>query len=122
MRKKLTSFLLLLSLLALLLPVTAMGQERFSDFIKRDKNGYKVGDSRITFFDGPGIVNYEYKHRWMPGPAGAATVIGIGAGGGAVVGGVTKGKKGAALGAAIGGGAATALWLYKNRTEKRAIF
>ena len=122
MKKKLTSFLLLLSLLILLLPAAALGQERYGGFIKRDKNGYKIGDSRISFFDGPGIVNYEVRHRWMPGPAGAALVIGTGAGGGALVGGVTKGKKGAAIGAAIGGGAATALWLYKNRKEKRAIF
>ena len=119
MKKKLTSFLLMLSFLALLLPAAASAQERI---IRRDKNGYRVGDSRITFFDGPGIVNYEYRHRWMPGPLGAATVIGTGAGAGAVVGGVTKGKKGAAIGAAVGGGAATALWLYKNRREKRAIF
>ena len=73
MRKKLTSFLLLLSLLILLLPA-AYGQERLGSIIKRDKNGYKVGDTRISFFDGPGIVNYEYRHRWMPGPAGAALV------------------------------------------------
>ncbi|HYV06952.1 MAG TPA: hypothetical protein VFB82_20315, partial [Blastocatellia bacterium] len=66
--------------------------------------------------------NYEYKHRWMPGPGGAATVIGTGAGAGALVGGVTKGKKGAVMGAAIGAAAATGVWLYKNRTEKRRIF
>lgn len=122
MTKKLTSFLLMLSLLVLLLPALAAAQERDGRFIRRDKNGYKVGDNRITFFDGPGIVNYEYRHRWMPGPAGAATVIGTGAGAGAVVGGVTKGKKGAVMGALIGGGAATGLWLYKNRREKRRIF
>ena len=122
MKKKLTSFLLLLSFLALLLPAAASAQERLGQFIRRDKNGYKVGDSRITFFDGPGIVNYEYRHRWMPGPGGAALVIGTGAGAGALVGGVTKGKKGAAIGALIGGGAATGLWLYKNRREKRRIF
>jgi hypothetical protein len=122
MKKKLTSFLLMLSFLAVLLPAVASAQERYGNIIRRDKNGYRVGDSRITFFDGPGIVNYEYRHRWMPGPGGAAMVIGTGAGAGAVVGGVTKGKKGAAIGAAIGGGAATALWLYKNRREKRRIF
>jgi len=122
MKKKLTSFLLLLSFLTLLLPVAASAQEGYGRIIRRDKNGYRVGDSRITFFDGPGIVNYEYRHRWMPGPGGAALVIGSGAGAGALVGGVTKGKKGAAIGALIGGGAATGLWLYKNRREKRRIF
>ncbi len=66
--------------------------------------------------------HYHQKHRWMEGPGGAATVIGVGAGAGAVTGGVVKGKKGALIGAAIGAGAATGIWLYKNRTEKRRIF
>ncbi|HSB12152.1 MAG TPA: hypothetical protein VLM38_21880 [Blastocatellia bacterium] len=124
MRKKLASLLLILSLFGLAMPVAALAQQRdeYGGFIRRDKNGYRVGQGRITFFDGPGIVNYEYKHRWMPGPGGAATVIGTGAGAGAVVGGVTKGKKGAVMGAAIGAAAATGIWLYKNRTEKRRIF
>ncbi len=124
MRKKLASLLLLLVLFALSLPAAAIAQNRdeYGGFIKRDKNGYRVGQGKITLFDGPGIVNYQYKHSWMPGPGGAATVIGIGAGAGAVTGGVAKGKKGAAIGAAIGGAAATGLWLYKNRTEKRRIF
>jgi len=123
MRKKVSSLLVLLSLLTLLLPAAAMAQspDELGGFIKRDKNGVKIGQGRITLFDGPGIVNYEYKHSWMPGAGGAATVIGIGAGAGALTGGVVKGKKGAALGAAIGAGAATGLWLYKNRTEKRRI-
>lgn len=124
MRKKVTSLLVLLSLLTLLLPAAAMAQngDEFGGLIKRDKNGVRIGQGRITLFDGPGIVNYEYKHSWMPGAGGAATVIGIGAGAGALTGGVVKGKKGAAIGAAIGAGAATGLWLYKNRTEKRRIF
>ena len=124
MRRKLASLLLVLSLFVLALPAAALAQSRdeYGNFIRRDKNGYRVGQGRITFFDGPGFVNYEYKHRWMPGPGGAATVIGTGAGAGAVVGGVTKGKKGAAMGAAIGAAAATGVWLYKNRTEKRRIF
>ena len=86
----------------------------------------RVGDTSFGLFNGPGILNYDYHHSWMPGAAGAATVIGIGAGGGAVVGAVVspkeKKKKGAIIGAAAGGGAATLLWLYKNRTERRAIF
>jgi len=123
MRKKLSSFLIILSLFALLLPAAALGQDRESGrFFRRDKNGYRVGDGRISLFDGPGILNYEYKHRWMEGPAGAATVIGIGAGAGAVTGGVVKGKKGAVVGALVGAGAATGIWLYKNRTERRRIF
>src|SRR5262249_27313986 len=119
-----SSLLVLLSLLLLLLPAVAMAQNRdeFGGFIRRDKNGVRVGQGRITLFDGPGIVNYEYKHSWMPGPGGAATAIGIGAGAGAVTGGVVKGKKGAVIGAAIGAGDATGLWLYKKRTEKRRIF
>ena len=124
MRKKLASLVLLLSLFGLAMPVAALAQNRdeYGGFIRRDKNGYRVGQGRITFFDGPGIVNYEYRQRWMPGPGGAATVIGTGAGAGAVVGGVTKGKKGAVIGALVGAGAATGLWLYKNRTVKRRIF
>ena len=124
MRKKVSNLLVLLSLLTLLLPAGAMAQNKdeFGGFIRRDKNGVRIGQSRITLFDGPGILNYEYKHSWMPGPGGAATVIGIGAGAGAVTGGVVKGKKGAVIGAAIGAGAATGLWLYKNRWEKRRIF
>jgi hypothetical protein len=122
MRKKLASLFLALSLFVLAMPAAAQHRDEYGRFIRRDKNGYRVGQGRITFFDGPGIVNYEYKHRWMPGPGGAATVIGAGAGAGAVVGGVTKGKKGAVMGAAIGAAAATGIWLYKNRTEKRRIF
>jgi len=124
MRKKLGSLVLLLCVCGLAMPVAALAQNRdeYGGFIKRDKNGYRVGQGRITLFDGPGILNYQYKHSWMPGPGGAATVIGIGAGAGAVTGGVVKGKKGAVIGAAVGAGAATGLWLYKNRTEKRRIF
>src|SRR5262245_11909093 len=124
MKKKLTMLLLILSLFGLAMPAGTLAQNRdeYGRFIRRDKNGVVVGQGRITFLDGPGFVNYEYKHRWMPGPGGAATVIGTGAGIGAVAGGVTKGKKGAVIGAAIGAGAATGIWLYKNRTEKRRIF
>jgi hypothetical protein len=124
MRKKLASLLLVLSLFVLAMPVATLAQNRdeYGGFIKRDKNGYRIGQGKITLFDGPGIVNYQYKHSWMPGPGGAATVIGIGAGAGAATGGVVKGKKGALIGAAVGAGAATGLWLYKNRTEKRKIF
>ena len=112
MRKKLAGLLLILSLFGLALPLNASAQNRdeYGGFIRRDKNGVRVGQGKITLFDGPGILNYQYKHRWMPGPGGAAT--------GAVV----KGKKGAVIGALVGGGAATGLWLYKNRTEKRKIF
>ena len=124
MRKKLASLLLVLSLFVLAMPVATLAQNRgeYGGFIKRDKNGYRIGQGKITLFDGPGIVNYQYKHSWMPGPGGAATVIGIGAGAGAATGAVVKGKKGALIGAAVGAGAATGLWLYKNRTEKRRIF
>jgi hypothetical protein len=124
MRKKLASLLLVLSFFVLAMPVATLAQNRdeYGGFIKRDKNGYRIGQGKITLFDGPGIVNYQYKHSWMPGPGGAATVIGIGAGAGAATGAVVKGKKGALIGAAVGAGAATGLWLYKNRTEKRRIF
>jgi len=87
--------------------------------------GVRIGDTRLGLFDGPGILNYDYKHSWMPGAAGAATVIGIGAGSGAVAGTMLSHKdkkKGAIIGAAAGAGGATLLWLYKNRTERRAIF
>jgi hypothetical protein len=124
MRSKLGSLLLILSLMVLALPAAALAQHRdeYGGLIRRDKNGVRVGDGRITLFDGPGIVNYQYRQRWMPGPGGAATVIGIGAGAGAATGAVVKGKKGAVVGALVGGGAATGLWLYKNRTIKRRIF
>lgn len=124
MRKKLACLLLILSLFGLAMPVAALAQHRedYREIIRRGKNGVRVGDSRIVLFDGPGILNYHRKHRWMEGPGGAATVIGVGAGAGAVTGGVVKGKKGAVIGAAVGAAAATGLWLYKNRTEKRRIF
>ena len=124
MRKKLGSLLLLLALFSLALPAAALAQDRgeYGGFVRRDRNGVRVGDGKLVLFDGPGILNYHRKHRWMEGPGGAATVIGVGAGAGAVTGGVVKGKKGAVIGAAIGAGAATGLWLYKNRTEKRKIF
>ena len=124
MIKKLASILLALCFFALALPAATPAQSRdeLGGLIRRDKNGLKVGDSRISILDGPGILNYEYKHHWMPGAGGAATVIGIGAGAGAGTGAIVKGKKGALWGALIGGGAATGLWLYKNRREKRAIF
>jgi hypothetical protein len=122
MRKKTVSLLLALSFLGLMLPA-AMAQDRdHRGFIKRDKNGVRVGDGRVTLFDGPGIVNYEHKHEWMAGPGGAAIVIGSGAGAGALTGGLVGGKKGALIGAAVGAGAATGLWLYKNRRHKHKIF
>jgi hypothetical protein len=87
--------------------------------------GLRVGNTNFGLFNGPGILNYDYKHSWMPGPAGAITVIGTGAGAGAVAGTLLSHKdkkKGALIGAAAGAGGATLLWLYKNRTERRAIF
>jgi hypothetical protein len=99
--------------------------------------GVRVGNTNFGLFNGPGILNYDYKHVWMPGPAGAITVIGAGALGGALVGTLvtpkerigpdgrnvkSNKKKGAMIGAAAGAGGATLLWLYKNRTERRAIF
>jgi hypothetical protein len=124
MRTKLASLLLVLFLFGLAMPVATLAQSKdeYGGFIKRDKNGYRVGQGKITLFDGPGILNYQYKHSWMPGPGGAATVIGIGAAAGAGTGAAIKGKKGALIGTAIGAGAATGVWLYKNRTEKRKIF
>ncbi|MEK6299161.1 MAG: hypothetical protein AABO41_00440 [Acidobacteriota bacterium] len=124
MRSKLANLLLILSLMVLALPAAAFAQQRgeYGGIVRRDKNGVRVGDSRITLFDGPGILNYQYKQRWMPGPGGAATVIGIGAGAGAATGAVVKGKKGAVVGALVGAGTATGIWLYKNRTVKRRIF
>jgi hypothetical protein len=119
MRTKIAGLLLILSLAVLALPGDALGQERI---IRRDKNGVRVGDGRISILDGPGIINYERRNRWMEGPAGAATVIGIGAGAGAVTGGVVKGKKGAIVGALVGAGAATGIWLYKNRRTRTRIF
>jgi len=67
MRKKLASLLLLFSLFVLALPVATLAQNRddYRGLIRRDKNGVRVGDSRITLFDGPGILNYQVKHRWM---------------------------------------------------------
>ncbi|MGH9760878.1 MAG: hypothetical protein ACREDR_38590 [Blastocatellia bacterium] len=124
MRHKLLSLCLLASIFALASPVTTSAQS-IGNLLRRGKNGVSVAGTKLTLFDGPGILNYQYKHSWMPGPAGAVTVIGAGAGGGALVGTVVSKKdrkKGALIGAAAGAGGATLLWLYKNRTEKRAIF
>jgi hypothetical protein len=120
MKGKLAAVLLLLSLLALALPSNAAAQSGE----RRGRNGFRLPLGRISLFDGPGIVNYEHKHRWMPGAGGAAAVIGTGAGAGAVTGSLVskEKKKGALLGALVGGGAATGLWLYKNRTHKHKIF
>jgi hypothetical protein len=124
MKLKIASFLLILSLFGLALPVMTQAQDRedYGRYGRRTKNGYRVGDHGINIGDGPGIINYERRHRWMDSPAGAATVIGVGAGAGAVAGGVTHGKKGAVVGAIVGAGAATGIWLYKNRTTRRRIF
>jgi hypothetical protein len=88
-------------------------------------SGVRVGNTNVGLFNGPGILNYDYHHSWMPGAGGAALVIGTGAGAGAVAGTLVSHKdkkKGAIIGAAAGAGGATLLWLYKNRTERRAIF
>ena len=127
MRRKIGTTLVILALLVLAMPLAAWAQNGRGNcdtrgLLRRGKNGIRLGDAGLNLFDGPGILNYSYRHRWMEGPAGAATVIGIGAGAGAATGGIVKGKKGALIGAAVGAGAATGLWLYKNRTEKRRIF
>lgn len=123
MIKRLGSLILALCFFGLTLPLPAHAQDGDDRrIIRRDRNGVRVGDGRISVLDGPGIVNYEYRERWMPGPAGAATVIGIGAGAGAATGAVVGGKKGAVIGALVGGGAATGIWLYKNRRVRRRIF
>ncbi|HJQ68246.1 MAG TPA: hypothetical protein VKA70_04710 [Blastocatellia bacterium] len=126
MLRKLASLLLILSLLGLASPMAALAQDGDDGYrkikIKRSKNGIKYGDIGINVLDGPGIVNVERDHHWMDSPLGATAVIGTGAAAGAVAGGVVKGKKGAVIGAIVGAGAATGIWLYKNRTEKRKIF
>ena len=127
MRRKIGTTLVILALLVLAMPMAAWAQNGrdSSDtrgLLRRGKNGIKFGDVGLNLFDGLGILNYSYKHRWMEGPAGAATVIGVGAGAGAATGGIIKGKRGAVIGALAGGAAATGIWLYKNRTEKRRIF
>ena len=119
MKRKSVSLMLALALLCLAIPTFAQDG---GGWVKRDKNGIKIGDTKVTLLDGPGIVNYEYKHTWMPGPGGAATVIGIGAGAGAATGALVNGKKGAVIGTIVGAGAATGVWLYKNRTEKKKLF
>ena len=127
MRRKISSTVVILALLVLAMPMAAFAQNGGGNcdtrsLIRRGKNGIRFGDAGLNLFDGPGILNYSYRHRWMEGPAGAATVIGIGAGAGAATGGIIKGKKGAVIGALAGGAAATGIWLYKNRTERRRIF
>lgn len=120
MKTKLASLFLAMTLFGLAMPTFAQNGE--GRWIRRDRNGVRIGDGRISVFDGPGIINYEKKNRWMPGAAGATTVIGIGAGAGAATGAVVNGKKGAVIGALVGGGAATGLWMYKNRRERKKIF
>ncbi|HEU4387922.1 MAG TPA: hypothetical protein VFV34_09015 [Blastocatellia bacterium] len=128
MKKRLAGLLLVLSLAFLAVPETAFGQCRsnnnFGQVVRRGRNGVRVGNFGLNLFEGPGILNYEEKHQWMPGVGGAATVIGIGAGAGAATGALTGqgSKKSTFIGAAIGAGAATGLWLYKNRTERHRIF
>jgi hypothetical protein len=127
MKTRVATLMLLLCLLALALPPATMGQCRddrgFGREIRRGRNGIRIGNRGLNLFDGPGILNYEHRRRWMPGAGGAATVIGVGAGAGAATGALVQGgKKGAIIGAAIGAGSATALWLYKNRTTRRRIF
>jgi hypothetical protein len=127
MRRTIGTSLLLLCFFGLALPFEALAQNgrdrEYRSVIRRDKNGVRLGDDRrIRFLDGEGLVTYQYRDRWMYSPAGAATVIGIGAGAGAVTGGVVKGKKGAVVGALVGGAAATGVWLYKNRWRSRRIF
>ena len=129
MKRKWLGLLVLISLLGLAAPASGLAQSRdgygLGGLIKRGKNGIKVGDTNVGLLNGPGIVNYDYKHVWMPGAGGAATVIGAGAGGGALVGTLVakkEKKKGAIIGAAAGAGGATLVWLYKNRTERRPIF
>lgn len=120
MKQKLASLVLAMTLFGLAMPTFA--QNREGGWVRRDRNGIRIGQGRINILDGPGIINYEKKNRWMPGAAGAATVIGIGAGAGAATGAAVNGKKGAVWGAVIGAGAATGVWLFKNRTERRRIF
>ena len=130
MKRKIGSALVILSIAMLVMPLPALAQNRrdrcdYRGIARRDKNGFRFGDNRVGLFDGPGIINYEHRNRWMDSPAGAAAVIGIGAGAGAATGAIVDGKnpkKGALVGALIGGAAATGVWLYKNRTVKRRIF
>jgi hypothetical protein len=53
----------------------------------------------------------EPKRSWKK----TAIIIGAGAGSGAMVGGIIDGKKGAGIGAAIGGGAASVYEVLKRR-------
>ena len=68
------------------------------------------------------VVYQDERPRSTRSKTKTVLVIGGSAASGAGLGGLVGGKKGALIGAAVGAGAATGLWLYKNRTEKRRIF
>ena len=72
-----------------------------------------------------GNTNYEIEAASLPRLAPAtksenATKIGIGAGAGAVIGGILSGKGGAATSAAVGGGAETGVVLSPQTDRKCA--
>ncbi len=80
----------------------------------RRSYGSNTGSSRQVYYDyntQPRKRSFWQKHR-------DKLTVAMGAGGGALIGGLIGGKKGAAIGALAGGGG-SALWTYKLRKRNR---
>jgi hypothetical protein len=122
MNKVLVTVICLLALSFTAVPVGAQTRSRCTT--NRSYSG-RYYDGRTVNADRSGYRNYDSRYsgrywdnrsRWQRSRNKITTAIGAGAG--AVVGGLVGGKKGAIIGALAGGGGA-ALYTYKLRNRQR---
>lgn len=122
MNKVLVTVICLLALSFTAVPVGAQTRSRCTT--NRNYSG-RYYDGRTVYADRSGYRNYDSRYsgrywdnrsRWQRSRNKITTAIGAGAG--AVVGGLVGGKKGAIIGALAGGGGA-ALYTYKLRNRQR---
>jgi hypothetical protein len=122
MNRVLVTVICLLALSFTAVPVGAQTRSRCTT--NRSSTG-RYYDGRTVYADRSGYRNYDSRYsgrywdnrsRWQRSRDKITTAVGAGAG--AVVGGLVGGKKGAIIGALAGGGGA-ALYTYKLRNRQR---
>ena len=104
MKKVILGFMMIM-MLAIMMPLAANAQEYVRRYIGRDG---RVHYTRVR------KPNFYKRHRNLSN-------IAIGTGGGAIVGALIGGKKGALIGTGVGAGS-SALYTYKIRPQKKKYY
>lgn len=102
--KKIIAALIMMAMMAVMLPLAANAQTRYS-------RNYRTGTYTTQVYKKP---NFYQRHRNLIN-------VGIGTGAGALLGGIIGGRKGALIGTAVGAGS-SALYTYKINPKTRRYY